>query len=158
MAQLAQQGELSYNASWKRIPENGDRYLLLTKTIDGFEVQVTVNQTENSGQISRRAKCRNALSQNNQLSLFGEDNDDNFSKIYLELNHGYYYNAQPSFIVLGLPAKGNVWIAKKTLPLVAQKSTMKRKPEMDLVTNQDIEFTPDELFNNPEKKRNKEKN
>lgn len=150
---MAKQGNLSYKATWKRISNNGDRYVLLSKTIDGMDVQITINQTESSNKVSREAKCRNALNQNNQLSLFDDENDVDVSKVYLELNHGCYYNSKPKFIVLGLPTEGNSWIAQRSLLLETQKDTMKRKVEADSVVDQDVKFAPDELFNNPEKER-----
>lgn len=156
LAQLANQGKLSYKVTWKKIPKNGDKYLLLSKKVAGVDIQITINQTESSNKVSRYAKCRDALNQNNQLSLFEDENDVDSSKIYLELNHGCYYNSKPKFIVLGLPAEDNSWIAQKSLLLETQKTTINKKLQEDLDVGQDVEFAPDELFDNPDEKKEKE--
>lgn len=152
---LCSTGSLSCKSEWKEIARNGDRYLLLSKKIMGYTVQMTINQTKTINEVSRPAECRKSMNHNTQLSLFDDDDLDtkNPSKVYLELNHGYE-GLKPRFIMLGLPTKDGTWVVKKVLPL-EQKETTIEKNTLSMWNaeseKQSVGFTPDELVNNTKK-------
>lgn len=157
IAQLCTQGRLHCKAEWKQIPKNGDIYLVLRKNVLGYDVRVTINQTEYLTKVSRPAEYRKSLNHNTQLSLFDDKETVGSPTIYLELNHGYE-GSIPKFIVLGLPTEDGTWIVKKVLSLALNTSTMKEDYTEfwnGKQTKSNISFTPEELVNNTSKKEEK---